>query len=249
MLRPRTKFIPKGYLAQSNGCFTYWASPREEPKSVNFGLSTVTEALAKVQEIMGFHPSREIHFCMYHSHELLCDTLNRDLPKTMLLAPYADDRLGIILFLSPTVSLSNGDRLRMLRHLIHEICHLFIWEITGSKKVLGDGNCDMKIATWLDEGLAEYVSLTATGRQKDILKAKAFAEEVKQKPENWQLSDKLMNLNSETRQEAFKIAIARVAAQISKTDIKTFMRELSQKPAPWQKKLSRSCPRKTDPAN
>jgi hypothetical protein len=153
---------------------------------------------------------------MFHSLSEMQDALDRPALPTMLMAPYLGADASLIVCASPSVDDRNGDAGRMFRHLAHEVVHACVAEVSGSTKELGDGNAGRRVPPWLDEGLAELVSLTVSGR----LWASASAAGATLPA--WSEDDanaRLDALDAPDRAPAFAWALARVREMAARTGI------------------------------
>lgn len=202
------KHIPPNYLARV-GVVTLWHAPVEPSHHLDALAESTGLARSTVSELLAFDPTRPLHVCMCNSHDVMQEALGRSVPPTMLMAPYLGDDASLIVCGSPSIAPRNGDAGRMFRHLAHEIVHAFVAEVSGSVKELGDCNVGRRVPAWLDEGLAELVSLTVSGRDpKDLL-------EVPEAVAGWTESDvneRLDALDSGERELAFAWALGRVQA-------------------------------------
>jgi len=104
----------------------------------------------------------------------------------------------------------------MLRHLSHEFVHLANWEVSGSVKKMGDKSIGMKIPPWLDEGLAEFISLRITGRLANFLESRMVTAIAKSCTPR-QIDQFLNNFDSDGRTEAFAIVTSVVQVILAKT--------------------------------
>jgi hypothetical protein len=166
---------------------------------------------------------------MYHLLTVMRNALDRTVPGTMLLAPYMGPKASLIVCASPRVDVRNGDRDRMLRHIAHEITHCFVAEVSGSTKELGDRDVGRRVPAWLDEGLAELVSLAVSGREDGA------ASQAPAVVPCWSEDDvnaRLDALDSPDRTAAFAWATARVRAMAARVGIAGLFASLSSGAGP-----------------
>ncbi len=172
------------------------------PEPVLAGL--VEKALVGVGTLLRFRPRRPVHVVVYASARDARVALDRELPSTFLLAPLQQPEGSLISMHSARVDSRNGDAHHMLRHLCHEVAHVCAAEKSGSLKRLGDGNEGMRVASWVDEGVAEKVAAEVADRP-DVIK-RAFALDTKPRPPIEELDEILNDLNDTRREWAFAIA-------------------------------------------
>jgi hypothetical protein len=98
----------------------------------------------------------------------------------------------------------------MVRVLAHEIAHLVNAEVSGSRKILGDGNRDRHIASWLDEGLAVVVASKVAGRPEMIDRCLESMPKAEQGWDDDRLNRALDALDGPERAAAFALAVRRV---------------------------------------
>jgi hypothetical protein len=139
------------------------------------GSDSVAAALAPtcldgIEQLLQFHLQRTVHVVVYATNADARAALDRDVAPTMLLAPYHAKGESLLAVQAPSVDDMNGDERRMRRHICHELAHTFAAERTGSLKRLGDGNCGMRIASWVDEGFA-VVLASRVADQPDVIEA------------------------------------------------------------------------------
>ncbi len=157
----RLHCIPKAYAAVELETATLYCSPQEAEKD-RFRLENWTTDVTRfVTECVGFQPRRHLHVCAYHTVDDARECLGRTMVPTFAMAPFASETDSVVTVHSALLDPLNGDALRMRRLIAHEVTHQAIAELTGSTKVLGDGNRGMHVSTWLNEGLAEMVGWLA----------------------------------------------------------------------------------------
>ena len=152
--------MPQGYLSAPSDPCILWTSPREAIGHRTCLLSWVTDAAEFPSEVLEFRASRGLHVVSFLTNEEARCALDRDIPATMALAPYAGETACLVVVQSPTVDLQNADPIRMTGTLVHEIAHQFAAEKTASTRRLGDGNRSMHVLAWLNGGLAELLRYT-----------------------------------------------------------------------------------------
>jgi len=156
-------YVPDPYVQENHARFVLHHSPAEDAAVIQWVSEIMTQGLAFSFETLRFRPCRALHLCVFHSNTDACEQLRRAISPTMAMAPYADADVGLLMIHSPITDPLNADRTRMLRVLVHEIVHQLVAERSGSTKILGDGNRNMRVSTWITEGIAEYVGILATG--------------------------------------------------------------------------------------
>jgi len=203
-------YIPAEYVTtQSNGVFFHF-SPHEAESDQYFVIQACQTALHAVRRILDCQPQRCVHVCCFYSTDDAQQAMKRRLSPTMALAPYSTSESGLIIVHSPGIDPLNADVDRMRRLFAHEVVHLLVAETTGSTKVLGDGNANMHVSAWLNEGLAEVVSfrsIDADVRLGAIIRGYLHA---KTYYPFGVLSQWLDDLNSDSRSLAFAHVLAAV---------------------------------------
>jgi hypothetical protein len=157
-------YVPVDYERLVEPSFTLWRSGTTPGDHVDLLVDVCGRTLESVGHTLDFRPRRTVHVCCFHTNVEAREALARDIHPTMALAPYAGEHASLIVLQSPAADRRNGDPERLYRLLLHEITHQCVAEISGSRKILGDDNRDMRVPTWLNEGLAEYVANTGSGR-------------------------------------------------------------------------------------
>jgi hypothetical protein len=185
-------------------------SRRESNASMRKLACLAATALRFTSECLGFQPTRSLHVCSYHTQEDAWIQLSRRVPATFAMAPFSSEAASVVIVHSEAIDPRNGDPERMMRLLAHEMTHQFVAESTGSIKVLGDENRGMRVSSWINEGLAELVGLTAISGQDRLDEAlRRFAVADEYFTFN-RLSDHLDSLNDAGRSVAFDHATAAV---------------------------------------
>ena len=127
------------------------------------------------------------------------------------MAPFCDDASSLVIVQSARCNVRNADPDRMLRLLAHELTHAFAAEKTGSTKRLGDGQMGMNLSSWLNEGLAEVVSLTVTGFVEQVQRAEQVFRAGLEHPPFGILSHRLDSLDDPLRGTAFETVTGAVS--------------------------------------
>lgn len=203
-------YIPETYHRVECPGYTFYASPSANMGQMDFLQQWMIDVLAYVKRTCGFENRRQISLCCFQSNEEARMHLDRPINETMAMAPYSDEAKGLIIVQSGEASPLNLSPERMRRVLAHEVCHLFVSEMSGGKKILGDGNMHIKIPSWLDEGFAEVVSNLFSGRHS---KCEAWLDELEASSDSLtfkELSQHLDDLWSDLREAAFRYSGALV---------------------------------------
>jgi hypothetical protein len=151
--------------------------------------------------------------------EEACGTLDRRVPATMALAPYAGETVCLVVVQSPAADPQNADTIHMMGTLVHEIAHQFVAEKTGSTKRLGDGDRSMHVLAWLNGGLAELLRCTFL---KDAARMDAALRESRNASDRltWREIGRLLDdLADQRRADAFVRATEAVAELARKVEI------------------------------
>ncbi len=156
-MNSRLPYIPDSHEAVRHDDVWLHFSLHESEASRNFVRRMCGGSLQRVVEVLDYEPVREVHVCCYHSSEQAQAGLGRQVSPTMAMAPFASAEQGLVIMHSPDLDPMNADESRMSRLLAHEFVHLFAAERSQSTKLLGDGNENMRVSAWLNEGLAEIV--------------------------------------------------------------------------------------------
>lgn len=224
------QYVPDGYAPLDLRGATVWLDPAEQNDLAEKGVpALVPQALAAVSELLSFRPTRAVHAVIYASAEDSRMALGRHVPSTFLMAPLHAPTEAVIALHSPRLDGRNGDPSRMLRHLCHEVSHVFAAERTGSTKRLGDANTGMRLRPWVDEGLGVCVAAAAAG-QPDAM-ARALQGDVA----NASMDDvdrELCSLDSALRSWAFAAATSRVWFGVQRRGFGFVFDHLDQ-PARW----------------
>lgn len=154
----RIPYIPENYIQKKCHKYSLWFHPNEPSDQMLFAETSIHSALCKTERLLRFSSTRALHFCVYHSNQEARAQLERDVPVTMFMAPFSSSAESLVIFHAPGTDPKNADKTRMLRHLVHKITHLFLYEKSGSTHRLGDHRRDVTIPTWFDEGVAEVVA-------------------------------------------------------------------------------------------
>jgi hypothetical protein len=161
-----------------------------------------------IEQLLQFRLERTVHVVVYGTNADARAALDRDVAPTMLLAPYHANDESLLALQAPSVDERNGDERRMRRHICHELAHTFAAERTGSLKRLGDGNRDMRIESWVDEGFA-VVLASRVADQPDVIEA-ALRNAAIANLSSDEITAALDDLSSPNRRAAFALATVRV---------------------------------------
>ncbi len=219
-------YIPKEYIFNSINGKKIWFSESESESTVVFLSGLIESVFNDLENTLNFHPKRALNVCCYHNNYTARASLQRLIPDDMALAPFANSDASLVVVQSPRVSERNGDDLRMKGILTHEFTHIFSAEATGSKKILGDGNANMRIPTWLNEGYAEILRCCALGQERMLEDEFIRFGHLEKSVSFQQLNEALDGLTDEGRTEAFKIATAFVWEMVIATSIQQVFQKL-----------------------
>jgi hypothetical protein len=166
MSTTRIDYVPPSYHAVELANATLWTSTPGAATAATFEpiRDILTTSIDEVRELVAFVPTRRLHVVVYPSTSDSRRALDRNLEPTSLLAPLHTATHALIALHSAEADARNADPYRMRRHLCHEIAHVLNAERSGSRKRLGDGNVDMRIRPWVDEGFAECVAAVVAAR-------------------------------------------------------------------------------------
>lgn len=215
-------FIPTEYSFIECHDFRLWHSEDELKFQIELVIEAVEYALDYVRSNLNYRNLRKIEICLYHSNTQAVSSLNRNITSSMAMAPYSTDQCGLVIVQSAAVDPLNGNFQRMRRILVHEICHLFVREKSGSSQCLGDGLKDLKVRPWLDEGLAEYLSWRSIGKRNPILD-EDFAGIANLDEVDYFLND----FSSDRRTQAFYTSCCLVEFYIRELGLLTFFESMT----------------------
>lgn len=161
-------FIPSDYKCHRIQNIEIWFSPMEDDQDICLITRFFNEAYSLV--LNAYPDLAQILFavCVYNSCSEGCLFLNRKLSPTHLLVPYAVFQEGAICCFSPSIHTKNGNRDRMVRHFCHELIHIALTKLSGSRRVLGDQLKNLNIPVWIDEGISDYLALRLVGNDQRI---------------------------------------------------------------------------------
>lgn len=162
-------FVPKDYLSLEHDGFRVRYEQNEAESNIELIIDAASYALNEIGSRLKFKNLRKIEICIYHSNEQAVESLARNIPGNFAMAPFSNDKEGLVIVQNVATDAMNGDLQRMRRIFAHEICHLFVREKSGSTQCLGDGLKDLNVRPWLDEGLAEYLSWRSVGKRNPLL--------------------------------------------------------------------------------
>jgi hypothetical protein len=203
-------YVPVSYVPREQERSLIWHHPTEPIELLEPIGRTCDRACESSGELLGFVPHRRLHLCLFHTEGAFQVALERPLTASWFLAPFHSETDSLIVCTSPSAYPKNGDPRRMLRVLAHEIVHCFNHEASRSTKILGDGNRDRHIPSWLDEGLAEVVAARVTARPELIDCHLQRGQAPEQSWNDDRLNQALDTLDSQERGTAFALAVRRV---------------------------------------
>lgn len=194
-------------------------------------VALVPECLRSLESILDHQLRRPLHVVVYASNDDARFSLERDVPASMLLAPYHTHDAAVIVAQSPDADPRNGNELRMRRQFCHELAHVLAAECTGSLKRLGDGNRNMRLAPWVDEGFAVVAAARAANQL-------AIVETARKRCAGAQLSDReldeaFLDHAATQRDLAFAMATVRVLEAVERHGIRFVFHHLDQ-PSAWR---------------
>jgi hypothetical protein len=191
-------FIPKEYYCNECNGFRLWHADIDLKSHIKLIIDATSYALGYISDRLRFKNLRKIEICLYHSNCQAISSLSRRIPGNMAMAPFSNDKGGLIIVQNPNADPMNADLTRMRRILAHELCHLFVREKSGSSSCLGDGLKNMKVRPWIDEGLAEYLSWNCVEKSNPI-----FQEQLEYIDDLDEVDLLLNDFSSDRRMSAF----------------------------------------------
>jgi hypothetical protein len=216
-------FVPKEYSCHQYNGFRLWHAKDEDQTSIDLIFNTSAYALDQLFNRLRFKNKRKIEICLYHSNEQAVLSLDRRIPRNMAMAPYSTSAGSLIIVQNAITDPINGDLQRMRRILIHEICHLFVREKSKSTTFLGDGQKNMNVRPWIDEGFAEYLSWLCIGKRNPISQKRfEFIDDLDE-------VDRFLNdFNSNRRTLAFYTATCLVKSLIDEFGLINFFESMTK---------------------
>lgn len=200
--------------------------------------------IVRVEACLDFRLSCPLHLVVYESNEQTQSCLGRQVPPNMLLAPLVGSPASVIAVQPATAHPANGDPARMKRHLCHELAHVLVALRTQSTKRLGDEGANMRVPSWVNEGIAEYVAATVCEEPHRLLQAHSRAASVSDRTD---LDTALHDLCSVRRADAFSVATARVWDAIRTRGTRYVFRNLTE-PSLWFSQVTQPTrPRRGEP--
>lgn len=196
-------YVPDAYLPVHGDGFVLYLADDEDPSHAGRLAQAAADARDRVMGLLRWTPRRHLHICCYATTSQARQFLDRPIPSDMAMAPFCDEVSSLIVVQSVRCNARNGDPDRMLCLLAHELTHAFAAEKTGSTKHLGDGQIGMKLSSWLNEGLAEVVSLLSTGSLERAQHAEHVFRTEHEHPSFGTLSHRLDSLDDPLRGDAF----------------------------------------------
>jgi hypothetical protein len=229
-------FIPAGHVLTRTRRTHLWQRPqggRTEPWA-----PLLDDLVIEMERHLSFEIRCRLHVVVYSTNEEARATLGRAVPTSMLLAPVQGPDDSVIAVQSVAADARNGDCGRMRRHLCHELAHVMVALRTGSEKRLGDGDRDMHVSPWVNEGFAVCVAAMITGRL-DLIE-EALAGEPAWPGRQIDLDVALNDLNGENRSAAFAIATARLWRAIQTHGLDDVFANLANSSWDWGSVRTRS---------
>jgi hypothetical protein len=205
------EFVPSGYYSLRLLTAEIWHHPDEVPDVAATLAALVSDTVAALRSELGHTLSCSLHLCVYRTNDDAAAALGRRVPATMLMAPSLGPDCSLIVCQSPEVDARNGDWRRMRRHLAHEAAHVMLADLTGGKRILGDGGCSIRVRPWFDEGFAEVAAATVCARPDIIEQYLAAPSDCTWNEE--ELDVALNDIGSLRRPAAFAEAVRRVHAR------------------------------------
>jgi len=200
-------YIPAGYRCSPTQIGRLWTNP-EEPCGHRGRLERwIDEAYEVVTSSLGSPMTRSIHVCCYHDNEQARRSLDRQISSSMALAPFSSSTAGLVVVQSESANPANGDARRMRRIVAHELAHLWIPEAMSSQKTLGDGNRDLRVSSWLNEGIAESVGLAASEGAAKAVACRERFHGLREPIRFGELSEILDGLDSDRRSWVFDVVV------------------------------------------
>ena len=224
-------YIPYNYICATAEWGFIHSDVCELSENIDFIDSLVFDSVSRLKNLLGFDPTRKLHVCVYSSNEVARRSVNRIIPDNMAMAPYHSRTDALVILHSPSINLDNADCNRMSRIIIHEICHVFLAEIAGDTKILGDGNEGKDTPSWFDEGFAEYAALVLTGDFRRLEDAIRLAEQASPMSDS-RINKTLDGLDSESRPVAFAMAVSRVALLVQQFGVQNVFQHPPNKSNP-----------------
>jgi hypothetical protein len=216
---PPIPYVPQGYVRRAARGFVLWHSAEESARHVRALEEATGGALSAARALLEWINRRVLNVCCYHDATAARRALDRDVSPTMALAPYAGPEASLIVVQSSNVDPRNGDRDRMLRIVAHEITHQFVFEATGSRKILGDENRDVRVPAWLNEGLAEVAGYLAVGNENALAEIERRCESMPRQLNSAEIDRALDDFSSPYRPDAFAAATAAVWGHVRRYGI------------------------------
>jgi hypothetical protein len=204
------EFVPSGYRSRRWSAVEVWHSPEEGTDVVATLAALVSEIVSAVESELGHLLSCPLRLCVYQTNDDATAALGRSVPATMLMAPRIGSDWSLIVCQSPEVDPQNGDWRRMRRHLAHEVAHVMLADLTGGRRILGDGGRSIRVRPWFDEGFAEVVAAAVCARP-DIIEQYLAAPSDGTRSED-ELDSALNDIGSPRRPAAFAESVRRIHA-------------------------------------
>lgn len=224
----RLPYTPANYETTVVGGVFFHFSAQELKSHREFVQQISQTALQVARESLSFVPSRQVHVCCYHNSEDAARALDRRVSPTMAMAPFSSSDCGLAIIHSPRLDPMNADDLRMQRILTHEFVHLFVSETSGSSKVLGDANTNMRVSAWLNEGIAEVVGLQSIAAEERLDRMVEEYLVAQKLYEFGMLSQWLDDIDNASRQFAFTHVTAAVEWLCRSHGIRTIFHQIQR---------------------
>lgn len=204
------EFVPSGYRSSRLSAVEVWHHPMEEPDVVAKLASLVADVATALESELGYVLSCPLCLCVYWTNDDAAAELGRNVPTTMLMTPRIASDGSLIVCQSPAVDPRNGDWRRMRRHLVHEVAHVMLADLTGGTRILGDGGRSIRVRPWFDEGFAEVAAAAICARP-DIIEGYLAVPADGTWSED-ELDAALNDIGSWRRAAAFAEAVRRIQA-------------------------------------
>ncbi len=198
----RLPYVPDAYVSSHTVRTRVWKADGTFVEPCELLLDP---AISQIEHELNLVLSCKLDVVIYADNAHARSALERDIPANMLMTPLQSPARSIVVVQSARADPANGDAERMRRHLTHEFAHVAAALKTGSEKRLGDGNANMRLASWVNEGFACVVSGLLNGRKDKLDQALSVESQLIRN-----IDTALDDLNGELRSLAFSVATARV---------------------------------------
>ncbi|MDC7126666.1 MAG: hypothetical protein PQJ46_13935 [Spirochaetales bacterium] len=162
------EFIPRNYFVKKYHNFYLHCHNCETVKNIEIYQSSFELAYSNVSDFFKISFDREIHLCIYRTLLQGQEMIPNLKSPSQLLVPLVTEKDVIISFFSIEAFPENNNISRLLRHLMHELTHIWISIITETFRFVGKGRKYNPIPEWIDEGISEIVSLYLSNRNSTL---------------------------------------------------------------------------------